>query len=398
MSNLLSNWQKNILLRLYDILIYFGVLFMKIGTYLPLLFLPLFLSFSQLNANKVETTFYKDNRSPLLWAVLQGKNSEVEALLKSGMNPNILYNGEPLVHYTIKKGNLEIATSLVNAGADFSGKISDNYDAFTYVSIHFNDRITNQGKLYRYLDLDLLNAFISKGYDLRANFESSNLQINCWYLALKNNQNNKIAFFLNQYKEYLLPYSANPNQIFSLDDRTTITPLLILLDNYLKHFSSVDSRKKLLSQGSSMPQIGVLLKAGADINQSASPESGKNFYNPLSYALAKKDDGYVINSLLENGADLTQAIRLFVANGFSPNYEILCRWFQTGFTVSLFGLAVEKNDVNAVKELLDVGADINKLTSFMNTRGTFFVTPLGCAFKENNHEMIELFLDKGGRV
>ena len=370
---------------------------MKSNTYFLLLLLPWFIYSSQ---PQPLTIFQKDNRSPLLRAVLQKKDNEVEALLKTGANPNILYLNKPLIHYVIKQGNLQIATLMVNAGADFSGTIDEGQDAFTYISTHTNNpTVSKKGKDdWCYVDCDLLYAFISHGYDLQENFNNNNLQNNAWYLALKNNQAYRIPFLLGQNKEYPLPYSADPNQIFNLSNYSSSTPLLILLDDYLKNFITDESRKKAMSQGLAFPQIRHLLKAGANINQIAKPDKENGQHNPLSYALLKKDDGYMIMSLIENGASIEEAFKLFIKNGGSSSYAIHCRWFQSNFTVSLLGIALEQKNIKVIKLLLDAGADVNQLTTFLSTKGTSSYPPLHYALQLGNPDIIELILDKGGKI
>lgn len=136
--------------------------------------------------------FNEQSKSPLLKAVLLRKWKAVDALLNVGAEPNISYLGEKIVHYLIRNRNVKIAQSFIEAGADFSEKINETQDAFTYVS-RFNMSVP--GTRIR-PDFDLLYAMVQHGYHLKKNFENKDLNNNAWYLSILEGGSNHIGFFL----------------------------------------------------------------------------------------------------------------------------------------------------------------------------------------------------------
>ena len=199
------------------------------------------------------------NRLPLLKAILMRKNNDVKTLLERGANPNIIYMDKHIIHWVIKNGELEIALYLINAGADFSGIIEGEQDIFTYISTHFNTYIP--GATFQLHD-ELLNALVVHGYNIKANFQSTNLLNNAWYLAITNNQSNRVGCFLGWANSNIANACpclkvANPNQIFIRPDGSSWSALIEAIECYGQ------SRNV---PGGQISIINSLLAAGALIN------------------------------------------------------------------------------------------------------------------------------------
>lgn len=294
------------------------------------------------------------SQPPLLLAVLLGKSSSVLSLLNNGAKANVTHQGKSLAFHAIKNSDLVSALHLIEKGADFSGEI-DGLDAFTYVSSKFNS--FRQGA-QKQAFFDLMNAMVKNGYNLQDNFNNKDLKNNALYLALKNNQTYHVCLFFgfdNQLKNN--PYrdlsGANPDQIFALPDGSTWTPLLMTM----KHI--MDDKKQLSYTG-----IHTLLTYNKpDLNKQAKPD-GKISHTPLSYCLSHYPYdhdlplGFILDQLLEKGANLAEAIDIFIKNGGSTHCMFETQWRGSW---NLLGMAIYYNKPDAVKRLLEAGVDINAL-------------------------------------
>lgn len=335
------------------------------------------------------------DKIPLIKAVLLKEYGHAQALLAQGANPNINHLDKPLIHYSIKAGDLDIALLLVNAGADFSGKVDGDQDAFTYVATHCNTPVT--GKNTR-PDFDLLHAMLERGYNLQQNINNKNLHNNAWYMAIKNNHTNLIGQFLgwggrSVTNPYPLLKCAVTDTVFTFQDGTSLTPLLLSIKLLPEHAEQ-------LGHGT----LGSLLEYGSFNTNKKTLSSGKKQNSPLSYALEINPDSYhiplgsTINRLINSGANLSEAIELFLKNGGSANHLVVDQRFGRW---TLLGLAVFYNSVDAVRILLKENANINLRTDSSayitpNIKGSH--TPLYFAFKIGNTEIAELLLKNGATV
>lgn len=309
------------------------------------------------------------NQPPLLLAVLLGKNEPVKTLLNNGANPNINYLGKPLVIYVIKMPNFQLALSMLNKNITLTE--NDKSEIINYILFQMPYGLTDT----------TLNIIKKLGYDLRINFNSLDLTKNKWYSLLFNNFGHltlvspgDISIFLNN--------GANPNQIFTLSDNTTWTPLLLVMNNYFKAYNKNNVVNASYLQAT-QTAITVLLNNGADINQQTTPgEPGKK-ESPLSYALSNDKSGEIIDFLIKKGASL-DAIKLFLNNGGSPNVKLTLENYAKPFTLLL--LSVEKNQPQLVKMLIDAGAYINESYS----KGPFDPVSLG-----QNYTLLQFTITKG---
>jgi hypothetical protein len=290
-----------------------------------------------------------DNRNhlPLLKAILLRKSNAVKILLDCGANPNITYMDMPVIHWAIKNRELEIALHLINARVDFSGIIDKEQDIFTYISTHFDDCIP--GKT---IQLDLLNALVVHEYNIEANFQNKNLLNNAWYIAIANNQSKLIGYFLGYEKNDLTnPYVnlkvANPNQIFALPDGSSWTALMKAVERYGQNGNI---------PGGAIFIINKLLEAGVNINQQIQINDNI-FHSPLSLALTKNDSD-LIRTLIEKGANVSEAIMLFIRNGGDKN--CILKTSGEGYW-TLLGLAIYYQDIDGIKFLIKEKIDINQV-------------------------------------
>jgi len=329
--------------------------------------------------------------SGLISSIIAISDIELQYMLKKGMESN------SEVHWLIKSDDLTTAIQLINAGSIFSGAIEGAQDAFTYVSTRYNKMTEGSSKAIHF---NLLYTMVKRGYDIRANFRNENLVNNAWYQAIINNQSTHIGYFLGwggTFKDnpYPMLAVADPNQVFILPDGSSWSPLFKAIESY--------DKDRIDIPGGSMSTIVYLLKSGADVN--AKCEIYKHrIYSPLSYAFMKNDPS-LINQLVNNGANITEAIQLFIKNGGNKESFLKTMW-QGNW--SLLGLALYYKDQQAVQFLLKEKVDINQLINpypahqqarngdtLASLRGPH--TALFYASKQNDKDTILLLLDNGAR-
>jgi len=214
----------------------------------------------------------KDGKAALLWAVLLKRSRAVDALLSCGANVNITYSGSSLVLHAVKLGDFPSATLLVKKGADFSGNIGCENVMTTAMRDHA---------------LEFIQELINHGWDIHNNTDgyagsnSRNARItNIWWEICKNRGCN------NELLKLFLRNGANPNQIVYNSGfiGASWTPLLLAIQ--------------------SKEAIKILLDAGADIHQMASPFwLGLAQHTPISFAVMIGNVP-TIEYLLERGARL----------------------------------------------------------------------------------------------
>lgn len=359
-------------------------------------------------------SFEKSSQSPLLRAVLLKKFNATTTLLKAGCNPNITYRDEKVIHYLIKQGALKIANDFINAKADFSGIIEEEQDAFTYVSSHFSPSIKGQQTQPHF---DLMHSMIKHDYGLKGNFKNKNLLNNAWYLAIKNGDVNNIGFFLSWNKKvkdnpYELSVTGNCNKIFIHQDKTTWTPLLIAIKHYAEH------EQKTPYIGSESSLLTLMHYGNPDPNKKAKPLIDKPEQNALSFFLLLHESidtrpETIIKALLDSGACLTEGFDVFISSGGSPNHIIKSgKKLGQNFLVSLLWIAINHNDVEAVKFLISKNVDINlNINPFPippqrdynkekdpsgSIRGLH--TPLHFALHKEDTSIAELLIEHGAKI
>ncbi len=319
-------------------------------------------------------------RSPLLHAFLDNKIQAAIGLLEAGANPNLMYQGKKLVHYFLLNSDAKKASILIQFGADYSGIVEGDQDVFNFI-------INNYSK-NPYLG-SIADQLIKKGHDLKPFYTTKDLSKNLYYQSLTND--------LEQYPQKTTPpyyfftsHGASINQIFTLSDGTTWTPLLIVID---KHADS-----KLAPKAPSV--LHQLLNAGADINQEASPIPQKGPQNALSFALIKQIDpsGSLAHQLFMYKPNFARSVVLFLNSGGNPNSTMT---IQLDGSWTLLGYAVNKQDIQTVKTLLNAGANPNMGLNSSNDKtlpqelvGRKF-RALELALKKDSSVIIELLLEYG---
>lgn len=296
------------------------------------------------------------NQPPLLLAVISEKYKAAEELLNNGANPNITYKQKPLFMQLIGPNKLEMANLFLNKALNLSDQQKQEA-----INLLLNQPYE--------LDDNVIKALNKLNYNIATNFNDPDLNKNKWYrLLVKHSMGTRqgvpfghaglpgshlVSFFIKN--------GANSNQIFTLPDNSTWTPLLLIVDSYMQasnqgninegHYQS--ETKKILS---------ILLDAGANINLQATPDN--NNETPLSLALKSDTKGEIIQFLVKKGASVDQAINLFLQNGGSPQKEILYP------KRTLIYWAVENNNPQAVQLLINAGAHKdNKILQFAISKG-----------------------------
>ncbi len=310
---------------------------------------------------------------PLLSAVLLEKDNAVKELLNNGSNPNISYQNSPLLLYLLRHLKIELGLKFVQAGL----KLSDVEKQAVVNHMLFNT-------FYR-PDQSYFDILSRIGYDVKDNFENSDLSKNKWYNLLVKHplgyKNGKPFGYsglpaVNQIKLFI-ENGANPNHIFILPDGSTFTPLLLIIDSYLaacKWGSISGFINESYYQKTTKDLLTVLLNASVNINQHANPISKEKEDSALSMVLTgegnmlgitrkinqgrlytstrKANLGFIIEFLIHNKALVEEAVSLYLKNGGLPDKEI-------GGNKILFW-AIEKNNVKVVKILIDAGAQVTE--------------------------------------
>lgn len=325
---------------------------------------------------------------PLVLAVLMNHSKVVTGLINNGANVQMNYQHYPLAFYAIKKSYFEVADALIAKGAPFAGSINGR-DVFTHIAMIANT-FTNQQYQEVNAALKLLATISKTGYDTAQSLRAKDLAHNPWYIALKDNNQKMISFFLNQipYDYHKLANHADPNSVFTFSDGSSLTPLLIAIDNYVN----------ISKTQSNLPDTKAfedLIKAGAQLDQKAKPFDKKE-HTALSYALINNADGMLIDFLLKNKASWQEAITLLLQNGFSPNYAIPYKSYN--FKIPLLLKAIAQKNYLSVKKLVEAGADIDsphevRLDLQFGDKKLF--TPLQAAIKIGDADIINYLIQKG---
>lgn len=337
-----------------------------------------------------QINFKKSSQTPLLRAILLQKERAIKVLLGAGANPDLIYLDKPIVHWCIKNGKLELAMLLIGADADFSGIVEYEQDAFSYVSTWYKDFVLANGE---HIGLHLLCTMIKHGYDIKANFSNKKLSNNAWYLAIRDSMRYNVFFFIGWSKT--VPFL---NQIFSLPGNSAYAPL-----TYTPLLLSIKSFKECQTSSAEEILHMIIMHDDVDVNKKSKPD-GIRWQSPLSYIFELKQAAdsyqveYPISLLIKKGADLTEAIKLFITNGGSPDHIISG---ASSGTWPLLGLAILYNSIEAVKFLISAGASVNQyidesVCTSPCLRGSH--TLLFFALQQNNDEIVEILIDNGATI
>lgn len=277
---------------------------------------------------------------PLLLAILNGSYEAAKGLLESGANPNIIYEGHSLALRLEAWRDLALIDLFFDHGLILSK--NDREKAI--------NKWLSEGQGYQE---GITQIFKKLGPDIEKNVKDPNVTKNNWYGVLdqfftKKLYNRDIALI-----KLYIQYGANPNQVFELPNREKRVPLLLIIDNFIEAVRSTADLQQLQIATESL--LRVFAGAGADFDQYVTMEN--TFENPLSLMLKKysktisKYDHLqfdIINYLITCGARLSNALKLFLKNGGSPDKQI--------FRKTLIEFAVQKGDPESVEILINAGA------------------------------------------
>ena len=250
----------------------------------------------------------KDNKSPLLWAVLLRKENAVETLLNLGAiaDKGLVQHAIDLRAYRIAcllaiKGNINAnelyfydnqrrqdSTTLmriliINNQHEYADYLAQEKPEFISNCDTLVKEIATRFDNNRVISTRLIQAIIQRGYNVN----------NIWTLT---EGGNRTALITGIYNPHLLRLfiaaRANPNIVIDINyPRTisggswTITPLLKTID-----LCNTEAAR-------------ILINAGADVNQRGNISSHQQPSTPLAYAI-QRGAAEIVQMLLERGANL----------------------------------------------------------------------------------------------
>lgn len=331
---------------------------------------------------------------PIVLAVIMNNSEAVQRLINNGAVSKLEYQHYPLAFYAIKKGYFAVANILITNGNAYEGSINRR-DVFAHVALKAASLRSEQYPEFN-AARNLMSTMARIGYDIAASFAQHDLSHNPWYIVLRDGHLELIKFFLNQRLDYPFSKPADSNKLFTFSDKSSWTPLLILLDNYIqKQKNALKSEKQLYEETRvDLTNIENLLKTPVIINSIALPD-GKE-HTALSYALHHSADGRLINLLLDHKASLEQALNLLLARGFSPNSMIYYHDYKS--SMPLLFKAITLKDLNSVKKLVDAGADFDSAHEVrldLTFEKKELLTPLQAAIKIGYEPTISYLIEKG---
>ena len=225
------------------------------------------------------------------------KSNAIEELLKHNVLSAEL-KGYHLVHQAIRQGDIKSAILLVKAGASFSECYTSAPNDFTLMQSLFWTTLQTVAAKNQYFKL--MQELINHGYDLN----SDDFRANALYQTLSNSHIHA-AETIREFLEFFIKNGADPRKLLITDNvakGSSWTPLF-------QAIATCDIQKSLVA-------IKVLLDAGADINQKASPVwlnipgfDGITITTPLFFAIKwwqriDASNNGVVNLLIEHGATL----------------------------------------------------------------------------------------------
>lgn len=230
----------------------------------------------------------KDNKFPLIWAVLLGRHKAIEALLENDVKKLDVpypYHADcarfNYLEQALLLGDIKSALILVKMGADFSEVNVCGMDVLQYTI----GKIDPMG--IEEIILEFIQELINRGYNINSNAYSDAVitqRASAWVSAINS------PFCSIKGLELFMKNGANPNQIIYQNPYgLSWTPLLLAI------------------QKNDLNVVRFLLGAGADINQKAVPvqthrsRTPADYQTPLGYARSLNNQE-IINLLIKHGA------------------------------------------------------------------------------------------------
>jgi len=128
------------------------LLAIKQGNYLATVKMLHYNNKSSEEKNVLELTDKKDQpRTPLIWATIQGNGDILKAVIGNGANVNFEADNSQLtaLHFAAAKGDNEIATILLNAGADYN-RLDKNGISPLDTAIYYNNPSILKNLIFHY--------------------------------------------------------------------------------------------------------------------------------------------------------------------------------------------------------------------------------------------------------
>lgn len=310
----------------------------------------------------------KNSERPFTWAVKEGQTEGVKFLIKTGAKVNAKNNyrsqfGYTPLHVAAAKGYLEIVKILVASGADINakGSYAGNLSPL--------DIVCNYPRIKeRCRRLEIIRFLVDAGAKVDARMLVSpviNADQESVKILLKNIVN------INAVPDFLIPKTV----LCEAAGRGHLEIVKLLLK------AGADINSPCFADGSPLFEPSTPLFEAIRNKQWAVEEfliaNGGNFNGVKVADLEKLLWVAVLKSRIEN-------VRLLIASGVNPNARI------DRIHYSLLHQAIEYEDMEIVKLLVNAGADIEERT----TNG---ITPLQRAEKKKNAAIINILIEAGAK-
>ncbi len=306
--------------------------------------------------------------SPLHYTCQNGHLEVVKALIEAGANlkAEAEYKFTPL-HVACQNGHLEVVQALIEAGADSKAK-----STMEYTPLHLACEFGH---------LEMVKTLINAGADPCARNINGHSPIDV-VLSKENErfpaepQTLNNALLINSFRgnvekvQLLLSLGAEVNYVRSADSKKS-TPLHLACER--GHLEVV---KTLIEAGANPHAQNILGESAIDIVTRSDEETSEKKLNYALIISSMNGDVGKIKLLLALGADV---------NYFDPDLQVGRE------QVTPLGMASGSNNLEAVRALIDAGADVNKSTS----NG---ICPLHMACEEGHLEVVKTLIDAGADV
>jgi ankyrin repeat protein len=297
-------------------------------------------------------TTMKGGETALMLAARAGNTEAVRALLARGADPNARERlGQTALMWAAAEGHTAVLRALIGAGADLNARIDSGFSAFFFA--------VREGRL------DAVQAFLGAGVDVNAMMQPPESGSGRRRPSRRRPDTSPLLLAVqNAHYELaiaLVDAGADPNDV-----RTGFTPLHVVPGVRKPDSSDLSDGAPPRGAGalSSMDFVREIVKRGADVNFRLPADAGKlpgtsslletEGATPLLFA-ADRSDVPLMRLLLELGADPL----LPNSNHTTP----LLAAAGVGTQEPQEEAGEESEALEAVKLMLDLGADINTVNN-----------------------------------
>jgi ankyrin repeat protein len=358
----------------------------------------------------------------LYYAVRDGDVETVKSAIKAGHDANMVFSGEPLIVLAAERNELEIAKILLENGADINQQ--RDYDGYTALmsiaegiwgsNVQLVELLLNNGADVNMVDIDGKGALEYAVNSSSDNFVTvSSMLIDAGSDLELNDFGAQILYFASEngydsIVESLMARKINPNielgQLrFSIIEaseagHSEIVKMLVEGGADPNVITKFDYTALMYASMEGYSEIvKTLLDAGADPNKEMEEETA------LTFAV-EENEPEIVRLLIDAGADynLKMQERTPIVYAIQRHNDELVRVFiDAGADVKakgengipLLNLACEYRDnLEAVRALLEAGADPNEANYFDDRR------PLYYAIRSGSFEMVKLLITKGAEI